>query len=330
MYENLKYIFVIGIGGSNQASKAVYSALRGNVYNESDSPKMFFIEYLTKKDEEVLQKFVDKNIKSKDDFHVFTISKSGETKETLYSFERVREILSKNYENINQNITVISEKETELENIANKENFNFIEWTDHVGGRFSAFTSVHTVPLKIAGFDTDSYLRGKDELDNSDIENISNIVSNNYRDFNISIIDLFFFDYTLEDLGKWARQLIAESLGKTDEDGEKFGITPTVSIAPHDLHSMLQLYLGGPKQRFTLFVKTEQDTELGINIQENVIEAYKKYDLPHYVYNLGKINEKNIAKFMQTMMDVTKKIGEEFKINIYGQEAVEEYKKNNK
>ncbi len=330
MYENLKYIFVIGIGGSNQASKAIYSALRGNTYNESEEPQMFFIEYLTKKDESLLEKFVNKNIKSESDFHIFVISKSGETKETLYSFEKVKNIISKNYDNINKNITAISEKNTHLENSANENNFNFIEWSDHIGGRFSAFTNAHTVPLEISKFDIRSYLQGKEEMETNVIQEIGDIIIKNYDESNINILDFFFFDQTLEDLGKWGRQLIAESLGKTSEDGERFGITPTVSIAPRDLHSMLQLYLGGPTQRVTIFVKTEQDTELGSKIQEDTIKAYADLGLPHFVYTLGNINEKNIGKFMQTMMEVTKKLGKEFEVNIYGQDAVEKYKQNNK
>ena len=42
----------------------------------------------------------------------------------------------------------------------------------------------------------------------------------------------------------WCQQLIAESLGKN-----KKGFLPIVSNAPKDHHSLLQLYLDGPKDK---------------------------------------------------------------------------------
>ena len=57
-------------------------------------------------------------------------------------------------------------------------------------------------------------------------------------------LNIFHFAPELESLGKWERQLIAESLGKdTDLAGKPVhtGITPIVSIGSTDLHSMAQL-----------------------------------------------------------------------------------------
>ena len=53
------------------------------------------------------------------------------------------------------------------------------------------------------------------------------------------------------------RQLVAESLGKEYNTSNKqvlVGITPTVSIGSIDLHSVGQLYLGGPYDKFTTFI----------------------------------------------------------------------------
>ncbi len=50
---------------------------------------------------------------------------------------------------------------------------------------------------------------------------------------------------------------MAESLGKEfNKKGEKvnIGITPDISIGSTDLHSMAQLYLGGPYDKFTTFL----------------------------------------------------------------------------
>jgi glucose-6-phosphate isomerase len=72
-----------------------------------------------------------------------------------------------------------------------------------------------------------------------------------------NINDTFVFNSELESLGKWYRQLLGESIGKEHNlRGEQVhsGITPTVSVGSTDLHSVGQLYLGGPKDKLTTFV----------------------------------------------------------------------------
>ena len=58
--------------------------------------------------------------------------------------------------------------------------------------------------------------------------------------------NLIFLNYApeLEDFLYWCQQLISESLGK---DGK--GFLPSISSAPKDHHSLLQLYLDGPRDK---------------------------------------------------------------------------------
>ena len=51
------------------------------------------------------------------------------------------------------------------------------------------------------------------------------------------------YDHKSENLFSWYQQLIAESLGKKSK-----GIIPLVSTMPKDNHSLMQLYLDGPKK----------------------------------------------------------------------------------
>jgi len=65
-------------------------------------------------------------------------------------------------------------------------------------------------------------------------------------------------------LGYWYQQLVAESLGKRGK-----GINPMVSFGPKDHHSLLQLYLDGPKDKFFTFfnsIKKENRTKISSNI----------------------------------------------------------------
>ena len=69
------------------------------------------------------------------------------------------------------------------------------------------------------------------------------------------------YDENADDLFKWYQQLVGESLGKKQK-----GIFPLISTMPKDNHSLMQLYLDGPKQNFfTFFSVREKDSNKIIN-----------------------------------------------------------------
>jgi glucose-6-phosphate isomerase len=91
-----------------------------------------------------------------------------------------------------------------------------------------------------------------------------------------NIHDLFLFSNDLESIGKWYRQLMGESIGKEyDAQGKQVfnGMTPTVSIGSTDLHSMAQLYLGGPYDKYTTFVRLQKNNH---TVRVPRIAAYSK------------------------------------------------------
>lgn len=65
----------------------------------------------------------------------------------------------------------------------------------------------------------------------------------------------WFFSKKLENLGKWYRQLLAESIGKEKADGTSVGITPTVAIGTIDLHSVAQLEIAHSDDRSIAIVE---------------------------------------------------------------------------
>ena len=75
-----------------------------------------------------------------------------------------------------------------------------------------------------------------------------------YRSKKIKSIILLNYAPQLNDFLSWCQQLIAESLGKNGK-----GILPVISPAPRDHHSLLQLYLDGPRDKlfyiFSLNIK---------------------------------------------------------------------------
>ncbi|MCL5795442.1 MAG: hypothetical protein M1338_03725 [Patescibacteria group bacterium] len=323
-YQNSKYVFVVGIGGSDLASKAVWNAM--TLHKTDLEKKLFFLESPDAREYEEIANIVNNEILDLDEIVFITISKSGGTVETLEAFHKTFDILSEKFgEPINERSIVISTENSPLWKLAEEKNIKKIAWDGEVGGRFSAFTTPHLTVLSIAGLQSKAFMEGgkemanESELENSKSKKLAKNIFENYKR-EVNILDFFIFNSEFEDLGKWCRQLIAESLA---------ALIPTVSIGPTDLHSMLELYLGGPKNRFTIFVKSLVEIEGGINeiAYENVTSAYEQASLPFERYEMLEINEREIGKFMAFMMETTIELAKLLEVDPYDQPAVENYKK---
>ncbi len=317
-YQNAKYIFVIGIGGSDLAGKAVWRAM--TLHKTEVKKKMFFLESPDAREYEEVNDFVRNEIVSPEETVLIAISKSGATAETLEAFHKIFDILSEKFgQPMTERTLVISTPETPLWQLAQTKNIECFPWQDDVGGRWSAFTVAHTTPLSIAGLDTNAFVEGGKIADLDRAKQLAEKIFNNYSDGK-DILDFFIFNSELEDLGKWCRQLIAESLST---------LTPTVSMGPTDLHSMLELYLGGPKNRFTIFIKSQREIDNSVNesAYENVVKAYGEANLPFEKYEMQEINEHELGKFMALMMAITLELARLLGVDPYDQPAVEEYKK---
>lgn len=331
-YENSKFIFVIGIGGSDLASKAVWHAM--TLHKPETPKKVFFLESPDEREYTEIKKLLNENKAKPEDLTLIVVSKSGQTTETLETFRALLEIFSEKFgEAINQRGLIVSSPNSKLWQLALELGMECLPWAGDVGGRFSAFTIAHTAILSIAGLDSDAFVRGGQEMEqkcenkegspqkeNNPALRLAQNIFENYKN-GVDILDFFIFNAELEDLGKWCRQLIAESLSL---------ITPTVSLGPTDLHSMLELYLGGPKKRFTVFIKALYDIGQGVNesAYENVTEAYNKAGLPFIKYEMDKINEKELGSFMAFMIATTLELAKLLEVNPFDQPAVEEYKRN--
>ena len=74
--------------------------------------------------------------------------------------------------------------------------------------------------------------------------------------------NLIFLNYSpeLEKFLFWCQQLIAESLGK-----KGLGFLPIISNVPKDHHSLLQLYLDGPKDKLFYIFSSDNKSKIKIN-----------------------------------------------------------------
>ena len=153
--------------------------------------------------------------------------------------------------------------------------------------------------------------------------------------------NLIFLNYSpkFEKFLFWCQQLIAESLGKKQK-----GFLPVISNVPKDHHSLLQLYLDGPKDKLFNIFNTEQYFKTKIDIkrfgnknylsdqnlrtikdaqQKALIKTFKEKKIPFREFQIKKVNEETIGELFSYFILETIIIGELNKINPYNQPAVE-------
>ncbi len=335
IFDKVSNIFVIGIGGSNLASRAVYDAMRREDLLEN-KVKLIFIESPDKEEYSDLENFIKIEIGAEESFGIIASSKSGETRETIEGFQNIINIVEKYDPQITKKSLVITRGDSSLDNLAKEKGVKTITWTGDIGGRFSAFTKVHLLPIALSLMDSSKFLSGaksvitkysSDNIETNTALELATSIFENYKN-GIEIFDIFFFENELETLGKWCRQLVAESIGKKDSAGTEVGITPTISIGPRDLHSMLELYLGGPKNRFTLFVASKNSKGVNDSAYSSTIRAYEEAGLPFMEYKFDNINEFEVGEFMLFFMMMVVHLAKLLSVDPFDQPAVEEYKKN--
>lgn len=350
--DNLKYVIDIGIGGSNLGTKAIYDAVYGatDLLQPERRPRIIFLDTT---DPEYLFHFVHffKSQSFKEgEVVVNIISKSGGTTETAVNGEVVIDLLKGVSDSWKKMCVVTTDKGSKLHENAQALGIDVLEIPKKVGGRYSVFSAVGLFPLALCGMDIKSILNSarlmRDRcltLGEDNIALISSAILYHHLKRGIAINDNFYFHTELESMGKWYRQLMGESTGKNG-----MGLTPTVSMGSVDLHSVVQLYLGGPKNKYTSFVYTDIFKEINIPstnilthikeiegrqvgaimgaIQQGTIAAYKNLNLPYSETILEGVSAEEVAAYMQFKMVEMMFLGKLMKVNTFDQPQVELYK----
>lgn len=347
---------VVGIGGSNLGALAIYHALfgpKGNV----DFP-LWWADTVDTDSIAALLKVVEEAFKNGKKILLTLISKSGTTTETIANgavfFELFKQYFPTNY---HQYIIVITDKDSVLWKLALQEKCDHLEIPSLVGGRYSVLSAVGLFPLACAGVDIALFTQGAKDMVMQSLDAESDacrsaLVIAHYYSKGCIIHDLFIFDAALESYGKWYRQLMGESIGKEKNlKGKKVnvGITPTVSIGSTDLHSVGQLYLGGPFDKITTFVDVH-DPEHAIKVPYNSVsalvdnvayksfnqimdaiiggtqKAYEEHNRPFMSINVEQKNAYCMGQLLQYHMIQMIYLGALLEINPFDQPNVELYK----
>jgi len=249
-----------GIGGSSLGLRALMSAL-GNGSDRrvavADSP-----------DSSILTDIIDSCDPASTLLTVIT--KSGGTAETLAIFMRLYDWLSAALgEEAHSRITAVTDPaKGDLRRLASEKGWRSLPVPPAVGGRFSVLSPVGLYPAAFAGIDVEALLRGAERVLNdlrsrreaSLAASIAGAYLSNFRTAPVHV----FFPYSdrLYDSALWFAQLWAESLGKRKGlDGSDVftGQTPIACRGPADQHSLVQLFMEGPKDKTVTIVTIASD-----------------------------------------------------------------------
>ena len=320
-FSNLK---IIGIGGSILGAESIYSFLKNKI-----KKKVIFINNLeTKK----------KILKNKKELNLI-ISKSGNTLETIVNSN----ILIKS----KHNLIITENVNSYLVLLAKKLKAEIINHNNFIGGRYSVLSEVGMLPAELMGLNLNKFKQLNNLIKNKNyINSLTLNVANmlyfiKQKKCNSIIIN---YDPRSENLFKWYQQLVAESLGKKGQ-----GVLPIISTMPKDNHSVMQLYLDGPRNNFFTFFNVKEKTSNTI-IDRQILPTYNylkgksvdqiifaqkkateqvflKRNIPFRSFDILQRNEKSLGELFCFFMLETILLGRALKINPYDQPAVEMIKK---
>ena len=321
-------IRVIGMGGSTLGTESIYSFLKHKI-----KKKFYFNNNLQPK--------IKKSIKGKQANLI--ISKSGNTLETISNSNI---IIKKN----DKNILITENKKSYLYLLAEKLKAEIVHHNNFIGGRYSVLSEVGMLPAELMGLSVHKFkqlnnlIRNKKFI-NSLIINVNNtLFFLKKKKYNSIILN---YDESAENLFKWYQQLIAESLGKKGK-----GIMPIISSMPKDNHSVMQLYLDGPKNNFfTFFYVNDSKSDKIIN--SNIFSSFNylknkslakivisqklatekvflNRNMPFRSFEVNKRDEKTLGELFCFFILETILLGRALKVNPYDQPSVELIKKETK
>ena len=332
-FSSYKNIVIIGMGGSILGTKSIYSFLKKKI-----KKNVFFFDNL---DSNLFSEY--KKIKNLNNSCFIVAGKSGRTIETIVN---LGVIFSKNL--LKNKLIIIAEPtDNALMAIANKYNAEIIEHKEFISGRYSVLSETGMFPAALMGLDLMKFKNLKRLIKNKNfistlIQNVACIYTLISKKINNSVI--LNYDSNLNNLGYWYQQLVAESLGKKGK-----GINPILSFGPKDHHSLLQLYLDGPKDKFFTFFNSSQkenkfkvsqdiipnnmrflknkNTNFIINAQCNAVKnIFKLKKIPYRQITFNKENEEELGEIFTFFALETILLSRLMNINPFDQPAVEQVK----
>ena len=328
-FKKFSNIRIIGMGGSILGTESIFYFLKSRI-----KKNLFFFNNLQSK--------IDTGSSKKKYLNII-VSKSGNTLETISNSN----IIIKNQD---KNIFITENKNNYLHLLAQKLKTEIVHHNNFIGGRYSVLSEVGMLPAELMGLSSNKFRQLNNLIKNKKFINELIINVNNTlhflkkKKFNSVILN---YDVGSESLFKWYQQLMAESLGKKGN-----GILPIISSMPKDNHSVMQLYLDGPKNNFFTFFHVRDKNSIKVinnklltshsylknkNLGEIVMsqklateKVFLNKKIPFRSFEVINRDENTIGELFCFFVLETILIGRALKINPYDQPAVELIKKETK
>ena len=328
-FKRYSHIRVIGMGGSILGTEAIKNFLKNKI-----KKKFYFINNL--------KPIINSHYKNKNYINLI-VSKSGNTLETISNSN----IIIKNKD---KNIFITENKKNYLYSLAENLKAEIVHHNNFIGGRYSVLSEVGMLPAELMGLNVRKFRQLNNLIKNQGFINelVTNVNNTLYfvkkKKFNSIILN---YDESSDKLFHWYQQLVAESLGKKGK-----GIMPIVSSMPKDNHSVMQLYLDGPKNNFFTFFHAKERKSDQINSSKilssssylrnkdlsKVILSQKlatekvflNKNIPFRSFNIINRNETTIGELFCFFILETILLGRALNVNPYDQPSVELIKKETK
>ena len=322
-FKKEKVLKIIGMGGSILGTRAIHDYLKHKI-----KKKIIFFDN------------IETDLKIKKKGINLIISKSGSTLETIVNSN----IIIKKDE---KNIFITESQDSYLRLLALKVKAEIINHNNFIGGRYSVLSEVGMLPAELMGLDESKFKQLNNLIKDKGFINslIANVSSTLFfiknKKFNSIILN---YDSSANNLFNWYQQLIAESLGKKGK-----GILPIISSMPKDNHSVMQLYLDGPKNNFFTFFYTKGKNTLKLNnnkifkshnyLKDKTLDEIKfsqkiatenvflKKKIPFRSFEIINRDEKSLGELFCFFILETILLGRALKVNPYDQPSVELIKK---
>lgn len=246
--DNYDCLVVVGIGGSYLGNYAFHNLFK-DYFDDSSFP-IYYVGY------SLSSKYINDLIKHLENkkFCLDVISKSGNTKETIITYNIFKDVLKRKhgsdyYKHI---IMTTNEDGGFLREEAKKNNFDSLPLFDNIGGRYSFISAAHLLPLAL-NFDVqkiiDGYYDGKRYID----EAFSYALTRELLFKSGKVVENFcVWEENMAPFCEWLKQLFGETEGKDSK-----GILPISVVYSRDLHSLGQFIQDGNKILFETFITIE-------------------------------------------------------------------------
>lgn len=374
LHDHIDAAAVLGIGGSYMGARAMMEACCDPYHNEltragrGSKPRMYFEGNNVDNDASAsllsrLNQGGYGDTPAEKRWAICVISKSGGTMETAVAFRQFLSSLESSLgkdkaEWLGRLVIPVTGESGKLHDLATEIGCDEIfSVPDGVGGRFSVLSSVGLMPAALMGLDCIKLLQGAVAMndhfktaayaDNVVLQYVAvNHLLAKHRDKSIRVMSVW--TKTLESVGLWYDQLLAESNGK---DG--LGVTPLTTVNTRDLHSRHQQHQQGVNDKVfnniivenyrhdSLTVGHSDRNQDGLNdIADRTMpelmaaaikgtnEALAEDGRPSTNIILPTIDTFVLGQLFQMLMIATVIEGRLMGINPYGQPGVEQYKRN--